>query len=454
MHTAGAAPAGEQGGYGERAETYLRLLAESALRPESDGSTSRVGRAADVLVSAGALSAQTTAEILADLRMALRVRGKHEAAGTGTRLSRLTGFRPGSPLGRPGGARAPWRIIPLGPPQPGSRLTALIRTADRALAHAILQFSPIAMLDPETPPLARLTATDNLGTDYRIGFPDGIWAGSTWTGTIALHPAPPPAATKIELVSPNGPMLRADLITSPAAGRAPAATLRPGTDSPGERLLDRRGEMLLAVYAGGHPAGQVLNQSSLAELVSVLESAGLLSPLSPAAVRLAALGQLLGLATQGPISEIPAQWMTVVAHYGRRRRPAPATGTAAVGAVLPDIDGARFAVTGLHSALPGTFLHVVAEGLRALPPRPPGLTWSPTRSGNPAQATDTGFSWWVRDDAGGWHLAAFDELNPAGGRQGVLRMALLPPLTHHTTALALRVTGPTKQLAVNLPVHW
>jgi len=146
--------------------------------------------------------------------------------------------------------------------------------------------------------------------------------------------------------------------------------------------------------------------------------------------------------------------MTVVAHYGRRRRPAPAAGTAAVGAVLPEIDGARFAVTGLHNALQGTFLHVVAEGFRALSPRPPGLTWSPTRSGNPAQATDTGFSWWVRDDADGWHLAAFDELNPVGGRQGVLRMALLPPLTHHTTALALRVTGPATQLAVNLPVHW
>jgi hypothetical protein len=82
------------------------------------------------------------------------------------------------------------------------------------------------------------------------------------------------------------------------------------------------------------------------------------------------------------------------------------------------------------------------------------VTWSPTYSGNPAQATDTGFSWWVRDDADGWHLAAFDELNPVGGRQGVLRMALLPPLTHRTTALALRVTGPTTRLAVNLPVHW
>jgi hypothetical protein len=456
VHSAGPAPAGEHGqdGYGERAETYLRLLAEAALRPAADGNISRVGRAADVLVDAGALSGQTAAEILADLRIALRVRGRREVVAAGGRLSRLMGFRPGNPLGQPGSARVPWRIIPLGPPPPGSRLTALIRTADRALAHAILQFSPIALLDPEMPPLARLTATDDLGTDYRIGFPDGTWAGSTWTGTIALHPAPPPAATKIEIISPNGSMLRADLITAPRAERTAETAPQPVPDSPGERLLDRRGEMLLAVYAGGHAVTQVLSRSALADLVSVLEAAGLLSPLSPASVRLAALGQLLGLATQGPISEIPAQWMTVVAHYGRRRRPAPATGTAAVGAVLPEIDGARFAVTGLHSALQGTFLHVVAEGLRALSPRPPGLTWSPTRSGNPAQATDTGFSWWVRDDADGWHLAAFDELNPVGGRQGVLRMALLPPLTHHTTALALRVTGPSTRLAVNLPVHW
>ena len=451
MHSAGVAPEGEQrpDGYSERAETYLRLLAEAALRPEAEGNTTRIARAADVLVDTGVLSGQMAAQILADLRMALRVRGKREVIAASARLSRLTGFRPVNPL-----APVPWRIIPLSPPSPGSRLTALIRTADRALAHAILQFSPIALLDPELPPLARLTATDNLGTDYRIGFPDGTWAGSTWTGTIALHPAPPPAATKIEIISPNGPMLRADLITSPPAERTTAAVQRPAAGSPGERLLDRRGEMLLAVFAGGHAVSQILNQSSLTELVSVLEAAGLLSPLSPAAARLAALGQLLGLSTQGPISEIPPQWMTVVAHDGRRRRPAPVSGTAAVGAVLPEIDGARFAVTGLHSSLPGTFLHIVAEGFRPLPPRPPGLTWSPTRSGNPAQATDTGFSWWVRDDADGWHLAAFDEVNPVGGRQGVLRMALLPPLIHHTTALALRVTGPATQLTVNLPVHW
>ena len=60
--------------------------------------------------------------------------------------------------------------------------------------------------------------------------------------------------------------------------------------------------------------------------------------------------------------------------------------------------GARFAVAGLHSGPAGTHLHVVARGLRALPQRvQPGLEG------------DAGFSWWLRDDAGGWHLGAIDE---------------------------------------------
>lgn len=467
MHSAGTPSDGGHGetGYRERAETYLRLLAEVALRPAADGDTGHVRRAAGFLVDAGAISDQAAAEILADLQLALRVRGRREVIAGSARLRRLGGFQPlpGS-LGGPRapGRRdrpAPWRLIPLGRPPAGSRLMALIRTGDLALGHAILHFSLIELLGSQIPPLTTLTAADDRGTSYRLGFPDGTWTGSTWSGTISLYPAPPPAARKIEIIGPNGPMLRADLLPSPAADSAPAIVPQPVPESPGERLLDRRGEALLAVYAGRQAVSQSLSQSGIAELVSVLEAAGLLSPLSPAAARLAALGQLLGWPTEGPISAVPAPWLAVVAYYGRRRQPFPVTGTAAVGAVLPEIDGARFAVTGLGSAQSGTFLHVVAEGLRPLPVRPPGrpapgLPWGPVRPGNEGLPADTGFSWWVRDDADGWHLAAFDEVNPVGGRQAVLRMALLPPLAHRTAAIALRVSGPASQLTANLPVHW
>jgi hypothetical protein len=450
-----------QGSYADRAETYLRLLAEAALRPAASGDTSRVRRAADVLTDAGVLSDQTAAEILADVQLALRVRGRRRTAGTGSRLRQLKGFQPGNPFGQPGAGTGPWRVLPLGPPPAGSRLMALIRTADRALAPAVLQFSaaPVEPLDTEIGPLTTLTATDDLGTSYRIGFPDGTWAGSTWTGTISLHPAPPSAARRLEIVSPNGPVLRADLPAAPAGHLAPVLVLEPVEESPGERVLTRRAEAMLAALARENPASRGARlPPDTDELAAILEAAGLLSPLSAAPARLATLAQLLGLPTERPASEIPARWTEVVACYGRRRRPAPVTGSAAIGVVLPTLDGARFAVAGLHSGVPGTFLHVVADGLRALPRHPQrGLPWAPGALGSAwdaAPPVDAGFSWWLRDDAGGWHLGAIEEVNPVGGREGLLRMALLPPLGHCTSALRLEVSGPAQQVTANLPVRW
>jgi hypothetical protein len=462
VHSAGAPSAGGHGesgygedGYEERAETYVRLLAEAALRPPADGDTSRVRSAAEVLIDAGVLSDQTAAEIITELQTALRVRGKREVVAARSRLVGLRGFKPGSPSGQPGGPQEPWRVVPLGPPPAGSRLMALIRTTGRALAPAVLYFSPapIALLDEF--PLTTLTATDDVGTDYRLGFPDGTWAGSTWTGMISLHPAPPLAARRLEIFSPNGPVLRADLTATPAGHAPPVTLLGPAPQSPGERLLTRRAEGMLAALPQASSGGPGPHLPDTEELTTTLEAAGLLSPLSAAPARVAALGQLLGLAAEGPASEVPARWMAVAAYYGRRRRPAPVTGTAAIGVVLPELDGARFAVAGLHCAGPASVLHVVGEGMRlrgrrGLPgrrPGEPGVVWDPAY-------VDGGFSWWVRDDAGGWHLGAIEEVNPMGGREGLLRMALLPPLGHPTSSLALEVSGPAQQVTATLPVRW
>ena len=64
------------GSHADRAETYLRLLAEAALRPAADADISRVRRAAEVLTDAGVLTDKTAAEILTDVQLALWVRGK------------------------------------------------------------------------------------------------------------------------------------------------------------------------------------------------------------------------------------------------------------------------------------------------------------------------------------------------------------------------------------------
>jgi hypothetical protein len=454
VHSEGTppSPGRRPAGYGERAETYLRLLAEAALRPAGDGDTGRLRRAADALVEARALTEQTAAEILTDFQLALRLRGRQTLFAPAARLQRLAGFRPPSAPGQAAGTGAPWRVLPAGSPTPGSRLMALILTGDRALAPMTIYFPaganqpgfpPAAGLPGGgAPPLTTLAATDNLGTRYRLGFTDSTWAGSTWTGTVIFRPAPPPAARRLEIIGPNGRLLRVEITADPAGGTAPGAAVRPVAESPGERLLTRRAEAMLAALAHGDRNVHGLGQSALAELAGMLEAAGLLSPLSPAPARLAALGQLIGLPTKGPASEVPARWTSVVAHYGRRRRLPPVTGTAAIGALLPEIDGARLAIAGVRSGGAGTFLHVVVRGIPPLRRRLPRTSW------------DGDHSWWARDDAGGWHLGAIEDVSPVGGADTLLRLALLPPLARATAAATVEITGITQRVTADLPVRW
>jgi hypothetical protein len=468
----------ETAGQGERAETYLRLLVEQALRSAADGradsrgeapggpgvvpsgasssggassasrrrggiaplSASRVRNSADTLVDAGVLTDTVAAEIVADLNVALRVRGWQPTGGLAGRLRRMRGFiGQGEPAD---GQPPPWRVLPAGPGTPASRLMAVILTADRALTPATLFFPP-ADGPPESrmPPFAQLTGTDDLGTDYRLGFSEGTWAGSAWTGTVMFYPAPPAAARWLEIMSPNGALLRADIATAPQ-GRA-SSLLDPVAETPGERLLTRRAEAMLVRLALGYQPDK--GHPGLDEVVATLEGAGALAPLSPAPARLAALGQLLGLPTEGPADEIPPRWTRLMAYYGRRKRLAAVTGTASIAAELPEIDGARFAVAGLRSGGAGTFLHVLAEVRRL---------GRPIHRSGQAPASDTGFSWWVRDDADGWHLCAVEDVDVTGGRDGMLRFAVLPPLGHATTRLTAEVRGATQQVRANLPVHW
>jgi hypothetical protein len=447
MHSAGGAAADADG---ERAETYLRLVAEAALRSPAHARADQVRNAADVLVDAGVLTDTVAAQIIADLNVALGVRGRRSTRGLASRLRGMSPLRPGQGLAlRPGqkmelsgGAVPPWRVFPAGAGTSASRLMALILTADRALAPATLYFPPLdGPPDSGYSPLAQLTGTDDIGMQYRLGFSNGTWAGSAWTGTIVFVPAPTAAARWLAIASPNGPLLRADITTAPPASPTPNAALRPVPETPGERLLTRRAEAMLAANALGFPVGH--REPGPGEAVVALEGAGVLPPLSAAPVRLAALGQLLGLATEGPMEEVPDRWTAVMAHYGRRRRFNAVTGTGAIAAELPEIDGARFVIAGLRSGSAGTFLHVLVDRPRR------SINW-----GRPGPPADIGFSWWFRDDMDHWHLGAVEDVSPAGGPEGMLRLALLPPLGHESSVLTAEIRGATQQVTANLPVRW
>jgi hypothetical protein len=96
----------------------------------------------------------------------------------------------------------------------------------------------------------------------------------------------------------------------------------------------------------------------------------------------------------------------------------------------------------LASAAGHSFLHVVATGLRPLP----------------AHRWDTGFSWWVRDDAGGWHVAV--ETDPQARSPGMagevgataLRLRLAPPLRTRPEEIEVTVTGRRTRTRAVVPV--
>jgi hypothetical protein len=72
-------------------------------------------------------------------------------------------------------------------------------------------------------------------------------------------------------------------------------------------------------------------------------------------------------------------------------------------------------------------------------------------------ARDTGFSWWARDESGGWHLGVVHGWHLAHDAT-TLRLTLLPPLRPGdrgtTSMLTLEVTGPGHRLTASLRVCW
>ena len=86
-------------------------------------------------------------------------------------------------------------------------------------------------------------------------------------------------------------------------------------------------------------------------------------------------------------------------------------------------------------------LHVVGRGLRpVLRPYP-----------------DMRFSWWVRDDFGGWHVAVTQYWHISDNDLR-LRLTVLPPLSPGepgtASTLTLEVAGPRHQLTTDLKVRW
>ena len=515
----------------ERAETYLRLLAEAELRdPARSLAGAQPGdapfvlmpvalaRAAWALTAVGALDLDTADAILADVELALAARIRPAPPETGAASSGgqawtagLTGPRPGPqrfarttrPLLRvsklvPGGPapgpapagtasagtspadtspagtspNGPDRYVPVGlmilfhdelisgeldlmsyaHTAAGARFTATWRTRD-----------PLGSRHHGLPPVEAITATDDRGERYELLFATKGRPESTCD--LTLRPDPPPDIGWLEITAPGEQAVRVDL-----ARRAerPEPRVNQVSLSTGEHLLYRIAERLLTLapehqldlrhqLAGfppapahrAQPAGLVTNLAAgLGATVAALEAAEVLSPHSPVPARLAALCASLRIRGHGitaaPAPDLPEPWLSMLTHYQRRKPDAAPAGDgfAAVAAALPELEGIRLVLLGLHNSDGGTWMDALALG------RLPGLRHGPL-------GVDMAFplSMWVRDGAGRWHAA-----RPAGwydeGGEAALTLRLTPPLSRSCARIEILATGRSAEVRATLPLCW
>jgi hypothetical protein len=497
----------------ERAERHLRLLCDRTLRRASDyldggtdapddapGFTAVVPLAspvsprivirdclasvqdvADALTAVAAIDENRADTIMIQLAQALAVRSGTDAALLPRDLYRLAERHPNQAPQNQAAAAAELRVAPVGRlahlryegmPADLYLMAGVVMSGMATLTMAMHIRRPAdPSADPPVSPSARpfpgsLSATDDHAATYGLSF-SGRPGPEDWDGFLDLDPPPSAGIRWLDLVaSETCDVTHVDLA---ADWDAADVVAEPLLVSPGERLLIRVAERLLA--GGGLGWGPAPAVENLGEIVTALIEVGALSPGSPRPAHLAALCECLGRADHGitvgtvpdvpgadgrPIPDLPQPWADVLGIYDGKGRPldwpgapaaraAPATQTAvaAVAVALPEIDGVRFAVAGLHSGWNRNVLYVVATGLPPPRPGPPGRN----EPGN-------GFSWWVRDSAGRWHVAAASRSEAGTGGESRLSLSILPPLGPEMSEIELVVTGQSASVRARLPLRW
>ena len=378
----------------ERAESYLRVLAEAELRraagqswgdAQRAGHAARIGKVAQVLAFVGALDAGVVDQILGDFELAL---GTRQAGQIGS----VAGWSPRRAVpGRPGAgtaaglARPP---VPLG--QVAEVRGADIRGEVFLLPYARVaggpQFSVFARIrqpsdgwEPSGPRLfAPFTAIDDQEAGYQVSIRD---IGSPVLGwTLMLRPDPPHDPRWLDLATGGGPAMRVILPgADPARPSAADVMISQTAPSPGEHLLDTIAARLLAAVpprphdlwlygTAPRPAELPGIAGGLGEVIAALQEYGALPATSPVPGQLAALCARLNVTGHGittpPASALPEPWLSVLTQYQHRQAgAAPArNGYAAAAVVLPELDEIQLMILGLHNCQDSTIMHAHASG--------------------------------------------------------------------------------------------
>jgi hypothetical protein len=302
----------------------------------------------------------------------------------------------------------------------------------------------------------RMTATDNAGRPYRLGFSGG-GSQALSLGQLSLQPVPPPGIAWLE-VHCAGESVRIDLTaTAPGA----EVTVRSVAGNIGEAYLLRRAEILLT-RPSRIAAAEV---TGLASAVPALRAVGALPGDSPVPGQVAALAERMGApgrAIAAP-AELPERWADIAA---ARSAPAAAGGIGEAGgiggtvaaawlsAVLPEADGLAIYLAGL-ATLPGNGT-LIFGGLQVRTGNDqPGDSRpedSQPGAGQPAFSPGQA-ALWVRDDAGGWHSVAIRGWSRHGSSY-TFRAAVEPPIGPGVSSVGFYVAGATTEIRAVIPLTW
>jgi hypothetical protein len=314
----------------------------------------------------------------------------------------------------------------------------------------------LGLRQAEPLPVGLFTVTDDRGAAYELAFTHA--GDSELPSQINLHPAPPDGIRWLEVAAPPGPAVRVNL--DPASGPPGGEPEVSAADlSAGEQLLIMLAEQLLMMAARLPLARQpelpaiapgVVDTmgTGLGDIIAGLEAVEVLSPLSPVPARLAALCASLRVGgheiTAAPADHLPEPWLSLLAYYQRRKPDTTQVrdGFAAVTAALPELDGIRLVLVGLHNTEGTTVLHVLARGVRREERRGPhGIN------------LDFPLSFWLRDDGGRWHAAHPADWHPADPEHSI-GLVLVPPLPRSTAWVEVLAGGRSGEVRVRLPLRW
>ena len=166
---------------------------------------------------------------------------------------------------------------------------------------------------------------------------------------------------------------------------------------------------------------------------------------SPASSPGCAPGSASAATASPPPAGLPEPWESMLTRHRRQPYQAPAYGSwAAPVAGLPELDGTRVTILGLHRGEFGImFLHTLVSGVTRED------DWIHSRVVRPLPVL------WIHDDSGRWHTTGpYGIAHPVVNGEAALWMRIWPPLDRGTIWIDVVATGQSAQARATLPLRW